>query len=52
MLPKIFAVNTLGMFTSICQNNVNQSGIPDFVFEIYCEMWESGETYCHGVSKI
>jgi hypothetical protein len=32
--------------------NINQSYIPDLVFEIYCEMWECGETNCHGVPAI
>jgi hypothetical protein len=30
----------------------SQSYIPDLVFEIYCEMWEYGETNCHGVPAI
>ena len=32
--------------------NKNRSYIPDLVFEMYFEMWEYGETNCHGVSAI
>jgi len=34
------------------KHNINRNCIPDLVFEIYCEMWESGDTNCHGVPAI